>query len=100
MDCCYNVSTTNSGITKASCKDERIEKETGRVEKGGKSKQQFTYTDKYFASSEFYKVIIKILPEGEKIYGTEDLKHKKYCSECGSKLKPNDKFCSQCGYKI
>ena len=78
----------------------REEKETGRIEKGSNSGQILTYVDKYFSSCAFHKVSIKILPDNEKIYEADDLKHKKYCPECGSKLKPTDKFCSQCGHKV
>jgi rRNA maturation endonuclease Nob1 len=53
-----------------------------------------------FAAFHSYVSNIKILPEGEKIYTSEDLKYKKYCSNCGSKVKPNDKYCSKCGNKL
>ena len=95
-----NTKLGNSDVIKVSCNTKREEKETGRIEKGSNSGQVLTYVDKYFSSYAFHKVSIKILPDNEKIYEADDLKHKKYCPECGSKLKPTDKFCSQCGHKI
>lgn len=74
--------------------------ETGRVEAGSNSNQTFTYVDKKFEYSSFHEVEYKMLPISQKITGSEDLNVKRYCSDCGSKTKPNAKFCSQCGTKI
>lgn len=90
--------------TIATCCDNKTdcctEKETGRIEEGSKSNQPLTNTSMYFSSFPFHKVDIKILPESEKVYDTEDFKYRKYCSECGNKVKPNDKYCSNCGHKL
>lgn len=89
-----------SGTLTTSTYNIKEEKETGRVEEGSKSNQPLTNASMYFSSTPFHQVNIKILPEGEKIYNTEDFKYRKYCQECGNKVKPNDKYCSHCGHKL
>lgn len=75
-----------------------IEKETGRVEKGTKSDQQFTNYNGSFNSWTSKIVKIKILPFSEKPLEVQDLIN--YCTECGAKNKGNKfKFCPSCGNK-
>ena len=73
--------------------------ETGRVEKGEKSNQQFTnssnQTFNFLVSN---SIRFKILPLGNKNVTTEDIKH--YCTECGIKTKSKYKFCPSCGNKL
>ena len=71
--------------------------ETGLVTKGSISSQKFTDVNLDFQYSPFRTELIKILPESQQVYGIEDIKHRKYCSECGAKTKQLDKFCSNCG---
>ena len=72
--------------------------ETGRVEKGGSSKQSFSTVDKDFNSWTVSKSVWKILPESVKPYESKDIKV--YCTECGSKRKKDShKFCPNCGTK-
>ena len=73
--------------------------ETGRVEKGTASKQEFTEVDMKFNSYYISHVIYQILPESLKPVETKDIS-KKFCTECGSKLKGSEKFCSECGTKL
>lgn len=75
-------------------------KETGIIEKGNISEQQFVDSYETFNDYSFHTEYIKILPDSEKVFTTKDIKHKKYCSNCGSKIKKGDKYCSQCGTKI
>lgn len=75
-------------------------KETGRIEKGSKSKQNFTYVNKNFESLPFFTQKIKILPQSEKALSTDDFKYRRYCSSCGNKVKQEDKYCSSCGNKL
>ena len=74
--------------------------ETGRVEKGEKSNQQFTKSSSNqnfnFWVSNF--ITFKILPLGNKNVTTDDIKH--YCTECGIKTKSKYKFCPSCGNKL
>lgn len=72
--------------------------ETGTVEKGGSSNQEFTYSNKQFCDSTTNASIWKILPESQKPYQAEDLKV--FCTECGTKRKKDSfKFCPNCGTK-
>lgn len=72
--------------------------ETGRVEKGDKSKQSFTNSYQEFNYNVEHQITFKILPLGTKNKTTEDIKQ--YCTECGTKTKTNFKFCPSCGNKL
>ncbi len=72
--------------------------ETGRVEKGEKSKQQFTNSYQNFEYFVSCQIIYKILPLGVKNKTTDEVKH--YCTECGIKTKSKYKFCPSCGYDL
>jgi hypothetical protein len=72
--------------------------ETGRVEKGEKSKQQFTNSSNNFEYNVSHQISLKILPLGIKNKTTDDIKH--YCTECGTKTKSKYKFCPSCGNKL
>ena len=73
--------------------------ETGRVEKGSKSDQSFTYDNSSFNSYPSYTNWWKIKPVSQQILVKEDLKV--FCTECGSKRKKDShKFCPQCGTKF
>jgi hypothetical protein len=72
--------------------------ETGRIEKGEKSKQQFTNSYNNFEYNVSHQISLKILPLGTKNKTTDDIKH--YCTECGVKTKSKYKFCPSCGNKI
>lgn len=69
--------------------------ETGRVEKGSQSNQNFT-TDYSNYGCVFSTAVWKILPESVKHIEDKDLTL--YCSSCGSKRKKTThKFCPICG---
>ena len=72
--------------------------ETGRVEKGDKSNQQFTNSYQNFEYNVSHQISLKILPLDNKNKTTDDIKH--YCTECGSKAKKSHKFCPSCGNKL
>ena len=72
--------------------------ETGRIEKGEKSKQQFTNSYENFEYLASRQIIYKILPLGIKNKTTEEIKY--YCTECGTKTKSKYKFCPTCGNKL
>jgi hypothetical protein len=74
--------------------------ETGLVTKGSISAQKFSDVNLDFQYSPFLIELVKILPESQQVYTTEDIKYRKYCSECGAKTKQGDKFCSNCGEKL
>ena len=72
--------------------------ETGRIDKGSYSNQNFTNYYGDFDSWYFKKETIKILPESQKQFSSNDLT-KKYCHNCGKKIKVDFKFCPNCGAK-
>lgn len=74
-------------------------KETGRVEKGGRSNQEFEYCDLDFEYWPFKTENIQILPNSQKQVRVEETR-RKYCSQCGKKVSPKDKFCSNCGARL
>ena len=73
--------------------------ETGRIEAGSTSNQEFDNVNIDFEYFPFVTEKIKILPISQKPFTANDL-HKIYCSECGRKLKSTYKFCPFCGSKI
>ncbi len=79
--------------------DQELSLETGRVEKGGRSNQEFETCDIDFEYYPFQTENILILPNSRKQIRTEDMR-RKYCSQCGKKVSPKDKFCSNCGAKL
>ena len=73
--------------------------ETGRVEKGEFSNQNFTSDYSSFSSCYSTKVTWKIMPESRKPLMKEDLKV--FCTNCGAKRKKEShKFCPNCGTKF
>lgn len=72
--------------------------ETGRIEMGGKSDQEFSYVNMKFDTWSSVVSEWKILPNSQKPYESKDLKV--YCGECGTKRKKDShKFCPHCGTK-
>jgi len=72
--------------------------ETGRVEKGESSNQSFETTYGSFNAFSTKEVKYKILPMSSKPIEGKDLK--KYCTDCGKKVKETFKFCPSCGVKV
>ena len=72
--------------------------ETGRVESGSYSNQKFEYCNYEFEWAPFKTETIKILPQSQKYIGNNDLQ-KKYCVNCGRKLKQEFTYCPHCGTK-
>lgn len=112
--CCYSTVTiessanaaTNSRLTSMSYDTSVSAKntndsylETGRVEKGGVSRQEFEYCDIDFDYYAFKTENILILPTSRKQIRAEETR-RRYCSQCGKKVNPKDKFCSNCGAKL
>ena len=73
--------------------------ETGRIEEGSHSNQRFDNVYKDFELWPFKTEYIKILPFSQKQVNTNDIS-KRYCHNCGRKLKTKYKFCPFCGTKI
>jgi hypothetical protein len=72
--------------------------ETGRVEKGDKSDQEFGTSYEIFNTNVSWVKEWKILPFSAKDITTKDLIKK--CGGCGTKVKDNYKFCPQCGNQV
>jgi hypothetical protein len=69
--------------------------DTGRVEKGEKSNQNFQNSYEEFNSYTSHQISYKIQPLSTKNKTSKDIRQ--YCTECGVKTKPNFKFCPSCG---
>lgn len=102
------TSTVNSSNTlRASLSSENSTKsiknktiETGRIEAGGISNQEIKTVNKSFDYYPFHTVEYKMLPLSQKISTINEIKIRKYCSNCGKKAIKTDNFCSKCGKKI
>ena len=102
-----NVSSNTLGDTTSGTLRRRIIKskktksiETGRVEQGTTSKQELETVNYKFEQLSFHIVTYKMLPISQKINTVEDTKVTLYCTECGTKQKPNNKFCPNCGTRV
>ena len=73
--------------------------ETGRVDEGSHSNQEFDTVSTQFSYYPKKTEIIKILPMSRKPYYAEDVQ-KIYCTECGRKLQSKYKFCPFCGTEV
>ena len=70
--------------------------ETGRVEKGGKSDQEFKNGYGDFYSWAAYTSEVQIIPLSQKPVETQEIRS--YCTGCGSRMKKTTwKFCPNCG---
>jgi hypothetical protein len=74
--------------------------ETGRVEGGSDSNQKFQFVNKMFDNYPFFTVEYKLLPFSNKINTVGDINVKRYCHNCGAKLKSEYKYCPHCSVKI
>ena len=73
--------------------------ETGRVEKGSHSSQEFTTVNMEFDFYSTTKVMWKILPVSQKVYSADEIK--RFCPSCGTKMKKDSwKFCPNCGEEV
>ena len=98
-NCTSSISTQDTNYTSSiSIPDEMI-CETGRIETGSQSTQEFNNVNIDFEYFLFVTEKIKLLPISQKPFTPNDL-HKIYCPECGRKLKSTYKFCPFCGSKI
>ena len=73
--------------------------ETGRIEKGSLSNQNFQNVDMEFEKNYIHHIIYQLLPNSQKPVEASDLK-RKFCEECGNKLRGTENFCPNCGKQI
>ena len=95
LDACYPETSAATSISipnKMIC-------ETGRIETGSSSKQEFDNVNIDFEYFPFVTEKIKLLPMSQKPVFANDLQ-KVYCPECGRKLKTKYKFCPYCGTEV
>lgn len=92
------TSTYANTATASTCYYNSGSIETGRIEKGSFSNQSFDNYYGDFDKSYFRKETIKILPQSMKQISSNELR-RKYCVNCGRKLKDKFKFCPFCGEK-
>ena len=94
-----NIDYNTSGNLKKSLLTNRF-KETGRVEKGGDSKQEFTSVNMDFNSYPSSYSTWRLMPMSEKPVEASEV-NVLYCTNCGSKRKKDKhKFCPHCGTKF
>jgi len=75
--------------------------ETGRVEKGSQSNQNFQTVNKKFHQFTTNIVEFHIKPTSQMHIDTKDInKMGRYCTKCGKKGKPADNFCAGCGNRF
>jgi hypothetical protein len=76
-----------------------VSMETGRIEKGESSNQEFEYTDGQYNSWSCTTVRWQILPESKKPVEMGEIRS--YCTGCGTRHKKSSwKFCPNCGTSI
>jgi len=93
-----NTLNNNFSLSSKTCTNS-IKKETGRIEEGRNSNQKFKNA---YYDLEYFPVdteTIHILPISEKQYNASDAV-KRYCPQCGRKLKQQYKFCPFCGERL
>lgn len=94
-----NVDYNTSQNLKKSLSTDRF-KETGRVEKGGDSKQEFTSVNMDFNSYPTSYSTWRLMPMSEKPVEAKEV-NVLYCGNCGiRRKKDNHKFCPHCGTKF
>jgi len=89
------TASTSSNLSTSGAESKSDEIETGRVEKGGKSSQDFVQVQGNFEAFERRNSKIKILPKSSKPATKQDIRV--YCPNCGKKLKDSWNFCTKCG---
>jgi hypothetical protein len=94
-----NHNTTPEGPNLRSFAKKNKSIETGRVEKGATSDQKLTTVNMTWEIYPFHTIEYKLLPLSQKVNTSEDIKVKRYCTNCGAKLGPTHKFCANCGSK-
>lgn len=73
--------------------------ESGRVDEGSKSNQEFSQSSKTFNTYSFHSVEFQLLPESLKPVKMKEIRN--YCPECGYRLRKDSwKFCPNCGEEL
>lgn len=102
---CANLTCTATASNTAASSFEYPQKrsskkmETGRIQEGSHSDQEFYYVNMSFECFAFDTEQIHILPKSVKPVYPEELQ-KTYCPNCGRKLKSKFNYCPFCGEKL
>ena len=99
--CDYSFSSTSSTTCtyEVAAATVNTVKETGIIEDGSRSNQDFCMIDKEFSYYPFKTEEIRVYPLSQKPVYSEDVQ-RVYCTECGRKLQAKYKFCPFCGTKL
>ncbi len=93
-----SLNTSNDTVSRRLTKKSKSI-ETGRVEKGSSSNQEFNSVNKNFNSWSVSTSVWKLLPESQRPVEKRDLIEK--CPKCSTKLKKSSwKFCPECGHQL
>lgn len=100
----YNTGSVNnqkltSSTTCSTKRSKSILKETGRIEKGNISEQNFNKVEIQFDEFPYYGILFNLKPNSEKVYSNTATRS--YCSSCGYRLR--DKawlYCPKCSKSI
>ena len=93
-----SLNTSNDTVSRSFAKKSKSI-ETGRVEKGSSSNQEFKSVSKNFNSWTVSTSVWKILPESQRPVEKRDLIEK--CPKCSTKVKKSSwKFCPECGHQL
>ena len=95
----YSFTSSASASCKLEASTANAVKETGIIEDGSHSNQDFSAVNKEFAYYPFKTEEIQIYPLSQKPVYSEDMQ-KVYCTECGRKLQAKYKFCPFCGTQV
>lgn len=93
-----SLNTSNDTVSRRLTKKSKSI-ETGRIEKGSSSNQEFNSVSKNFNSWTVSTSVWKILPESQRPVEKRDLIEK--CPKCSTKVKKSSwKFCPECGHQL
>jgi hypothetical protein len=95
----FEQSQTLSASTLGMKRSKSTLKETGRIEKGNVSEQNFNKVEVKFDEFPYYGIIFNLKPNSEKVYSNTSTRN--YCQNCGYRLR--DKawlYCPKCSKSI
>lgn len=73
--------------------------ETGRIEKGEESNQDFIYVNEAFESVPFHTITYQLKPISQKPVEIKEIRN--YCSSCGYRIRKSSwKYCPKCGHNL
>jgi len=103
-----NISCSSKQVNEKSCGEVSLgesvkclvpTEETGRIERGSKSKQKFYKTNYDFETFASYTEEFQIFSLSKRVVNIQEA-IREYCTQCGKKRKKNFLFCPKCGNKF